>query len=465
MSWTTEMGVNIAAAYCDPNHLTGHLANPASFIWSIENSNAPLLKLEPKSALFCIEYNPKDSFILAGGQHSGQVAVWDTRTGGQPTLVSEPEVCHTERVNCLLWTASKTFSDFFSGSSDGSLRFWDTRAMKAPVDILYTDIEHTNDQDRHRAHGISVLEYEPTIPTKYMIGTEQGFVFVCNRKADTPTEKITSRFRTQVGQVNSLERNPAFLKNFLTVGDYCAKMWSDEYKDAQIVWTSNCKVPYLYGTWSGSRCTVFFIARYDGTLEVWDLLIRQDEPVLQLKLADTTLNTIRTSDQTENVAIGDGKGVIHLMKFSDNLNNIDKIERATLSNLFERETRREKYYDARMREMRMKFMQKTAVKSEKSSRRSSKRSSKSHTSSRTPMDALMESSEEEDAVVGGGEEGGEQQEGGGGFRIRDAEMNYVEAVAEEKNRRNKNTGKRLLRFFRIILIVCLGYIFYFQDYI
>lgn len=36
-----------------------------------------------------------------------------------------------------------------------------------------------------RALGASSLEYETTIPTRFMVGTENGFVIQGNRKGDT----------------------------------------------------------------------------------------------------------------------------------------------------------------------------------------------------------------------------------------------------------------------------------------
>lgn len=44
-----------------------------------------------------------------------------------------------------------------------------------------------------RSYGVTVLEYETTMPTKFMCGTDVGMVFVCNRKGKTPVEKINFR--------------------------------------------------------------------------------------------------------------------------------------------------------------------------------------------------------------------------------------------------------------------------------
>lgn len=57
-----------------------------------------------------------------------------------------------------------------------------------------------------------------------MVGTEQGTIISCNRKAKTPAEKIVAVYKEHIGPVYSLQRNPFFPKNFLTVGDWTARV-------------------------------------------------------------------------------------------------------------------------------------------------------------------------------------------------------------------------------------------------
>lgn len=46
----------------------------------------------------------------------------------------------------------------------------------------------------------------------------------CNRKAKTPAEKIVAIYKNHHGPVYSLQRNPFFPKNFLSVGDWTARV-------------------------------------------------------------------------------------------------------------------------------------------------------------------------------------------------------------------------------------------------
>jgi len=63
-------------------------------------------------------------------------------------------------------------------------------------------------------------------PQKFMVGTECGRVWLCNRKAKTPADKVTCMFNAHLAPVYVVQRNPFFLKNFLSVGDWSARVSS-----------------------------------------------------------------------------------------------------------------------------------------------------------------------------------------------------------------------------------------------
>ena len=59
--------------------------------------------------------------------------------------------------------------------------------------------------------GASVLEYEWTIPAKFMVGTGRGAVLSCNKK-NKGEERISAVYQAHYGPVCALQRNPAFPK-------------------------------------------------------------------------------------------------------------------------------------------------------------------------------------------------------------------------------------------------------------
>lgn len=83
----------------------------------------------------------------------------------------------------------------------------------------------------------AVLSRPHPQPTKFMVGTEQGIIVAGNRKAKSPLEKIAGTYSGHLGPIYALTRNPLYPKIFLTVGDWTARIWSEEAKESSIMWT------------------------------------------------------------------------------------------------------------------------------------------------------------------------------------------------------------------------------------
>ena len=54
------------------------------------------------------------------------------------------------------------------------VKWWDIRKFTEPTEVLILDPSKEGANDIAHAHGASCLEFEPTIPTKFMVGTDRG---------------------------------------------------------------------------------------------------------------------------------------------------------------------------------------------------------------------------------------------------------------------------------------------------
>ncbi|MGH0154989.1 UNVERIFIED_CONTAM: hypothetical protein FKN15_033248 [Acipenser sinensis] len=272
-----------------------------SYIWDIENPDKPEMTLKPVSPLVCLEYNPKDSHVLIGGCYNGQIAYWDTRKGIQPVEMSTIEHSHRDPVYKVIWLQSKTGTDYFSASTDGHVLWWDIRKMSEPTEKLILDPSKKGNLD----NALGAISG----PTKFIVGTEQGQVVSCNRKAKTPAEEIVCTYSGHHGPVYALQRNPFFPKNFLTVADWKSRIWSEEIKESSIMWTKVC---------------------------------------------DESLYSLRLQDIGRFLVCGSQLGTTTLLEISPGLCTLQRNEKALATAMFERETKREKILEARHCEMRLK---------------------------------------------------------------------------------------------------------------
>ncbi|XP_021096643.1 dynein intermediate chain 2, axonemal isoform X3 [Heterocephalus glaber] len=317
LSWHPDGNRKLAVAYsCLDFQRAPAGMSHESYIWDLENPNRPEMALKPSSPLVTLEYNPKDSHVILGGCYNGQIACWDTRKGSLVAELSTIEFSHRDPVYGSIWLQSKTGTECFSASTDGQ-------------------------------------------PTKFMVGTEQGIVISCNRKAKTSAEKIVCTFSGHHGPIYALQRNPFYPKNFLTVGDWTARIWSEDSRESSIMWTKYHMAHLTDGAWSPVRPAVFFTTKTDGTLDIWDFVFKQSDPALSLKVCDEALYCLRVQDNGCLIACGSQQGTTTLLEVSSGLSTVQRNEKNIAFSIFERETRREKILEARQKEMRLKEKGKT----------------------------------------------------------------------------------------------------------
>ena len=326
-----------------------------SYIWDVNAPNKPDFYMRSPSQLCCVNYNPKDPHILSGGLYNGQVAYYDTRKGHNPVDLSPIEKSHRDPCYDMDWLQSKTGTECFSVSTDGYVYWWDIRRLGEPVEELLL-----KERGGDTVLGAVSVEYESIAgPTKFMIGTEQGTVLMCNSKAKTPADRVGASFHGHHGPVYSLERNPWFPKYFMSVGDWTARVWMEDIKTP--IMTTRYHGTYLTGgTWSPTRPGVFFTIKMDGEMDVWDYYYKQSDPTLSVKVTDKPLTAFNiqgegaTSDPAAGrlVTVGAADGSATLMELCDGLAVMQPNEKPTINQMFERETRREKNLEARQKELR-----------------------------------------------------------------------------------------------------------------
>ena len=137
-----------------------------------------------------------------------------------------------------------------------------------------------------------------------------------------------------MGPVYHISRNPQFPKIFLTVGDWTARVWSEDIKDASILssqviltisigFGSNIlfqaeQANVTDGCWSPTRPGVFFTTKTDGTLDVYDLMVRHSTPTLRVKVSDS-LRCASVHNSGSLIATGAVNGETTLINLSESL--------------------------------------------------------------------------------------------------------------------------------------------------
>ncbi|XP_043659620.1 dynein intermediate chain 3, ciliary [Drosophila teissieri] len=323
------------------------------FVWDVKNPLKPRISYDSKQPVSLAKICPKDENNMVGGTGLGQVCLWSTFKGG-PTVRHCPlEVSHRETTSALCWVHSKSNTEFYSGSLDGSIKYWDTRDLKMPMQELLLEPEPQERQSRMDSHGVTVLEFEYTIPVRFIIGSDMGHVFVGNRKGMTPTETLLAHYQLFVGPVRTINRNPFFVKNFVVTGDWRARIWSEEVKDSPSTMYFRKNAQIVCGAWSTGRCSLFVTGDINGVVDFWDLLLHHRKPILsvdfKVPIADVVFRP-----EGDLLAIALKNGDTRILTLDESMRQATGKEKALIAAMFEREIVRCKLLEARYDEVRLK---------------------------------------------------------------------------------------------------------------
>merc|ERR1740127_275649 len=189
--------------------------------------------------------------------------------------------------------------------------------------------------------GGSSLEYNQEAgPTKYLVGTEQGVVLsvnLRNRKQNNGIAVYDNGPGKHHGPIYSIQRNPTHNKFFMTVGDWTARIWTEDLKTP--IMTTKYHASYLTaGCWSPTRPGVFYVTRMDGVVDVWDYFYRQNDVALTHKVGDVPLSSISVHSGGSLIAIGDDQGSVSLLGANESLSRSSPHEKLAMQGIFDRET-------------------------------------------------------------------------------------------------------------------------------
>lgn len=185
-------GQRYAVTYVNVDYNRVSRAPIECYLWDVDNANNPEMTIKGTCPLLDLQFNQRNTNVLAGALMNGQVGTWDRRRGSLPVLTCPPHVAHRELARKVLFINAKSGKEFFSTGPDGAVKWWDMRNMSEPSDEMIMDAPKSSFDvpTMAKATGGSSLEFEPTIPSRFMVGTENGLVLTGNRKGKTPVEKI-----------------------------------------------------------------------------------------------------------------------------------------------------------------------------------------------------------------------------------------------------------------------------------
>ncbi|PZC86424.1 hypothetical protein B5X24_HaOG209143 [Helicoverpa armigera] len=358
VKWTNEKNAKLAVAYCVKTCVLEPKLNLITdcYIWDVHRQTEPVYVLQPDYPCWQLACSPSTPELLICGLEKGIVSVFDVRVGKNAVSSTSVYNSHREGITSILYIQSRTYSEFFTGSSDGECLWWDLRNLKQPQERLPISVRFAPNEvpNLNNAEGVSTLEFDKGLPTKFLCGTETGLVINANRMGRTHSDILSSFWYAHDGSVQTVERSPCTFRMFLTCGDYTVKIWSEEVRTAPIIVTRPYRNLVYDAAWAPLRFSSYMSICGAGKFYYWDLLRKQKEPVLTLQVSKSGLTKITPHSKGKSVAIGDCNGALYLLQLSENMAIPGNRDKLLMGQIYERETRREHILDNRLKEIRLK---------------------------------------------------------------------------------------------------------------
>mmetsp|Transcript_15965 Transcript_15965/g.37684 ORF Transcript_15965/g.37684 Transcript_15965/m.37684 type:complete len:844 (+) Transcript_15965:19-2550(+) len=385
-------------------------------IWNFIDPIHPQFILEAPGDCYAFRFNPLDPNILAAGCINGQTMYWemsaimaqvkakqnagysedeekDTTTAPvlKPALVSTIEGSHKRCVTTLIWLDpgteihsrtgvrhpkqhgdpdKPTTQQFVTIASDGMVLFWDIRSTRDDKNggVLWTPVYRLSLPAIEGAGDLGGMQLvlQPStaeVTSKFFCTSEEGEFIIgdwlglnkTQEKAAEETEATTSisleSYLAHHGPCCALERSPFFDDILLTVGDSTFNIIKEGLK--QPIMTSTSATHSLTtGKWSPTRAGVLVTGKGDGSVDVWDLLDRSDQPSMSVDIASSAITSLEFWSESKThqqlLAVGDEHGTLHIMEMPRNLRRPTGHEENVMRSYYDREERRVQYMQDRM---------------------------------------------------------------------------------------------------------------------
>lgn len=189
--------------------------------------------------------------------------------------------------------------------------------------------------------------------TRISIGTEDGqYVYVDwlpQKDADSSklsTSKAEWYSAVLDGPIVAMKRSPFFKDILLIAGGTGFNIWREKTFSGALLQTKSFSKRICDAEWSPSRPGVFFIAKSDGNVDIWDLLDRTHAPILTQSISIHKLSYLNCkviSSKQQLIGIGDCMGTLHIMDVPWSLKRNIAGEYQAVKAYFNRETERREY--------------------------------------------------------------------------------------------------------------------------
>jgi len=321
-------------------------------LWTVKNPSVPLGQLVTDSPILSLKFSKSSPHLLATGNQDGFLKIYDIRKKLKTPIISSSDledIKHFEGILELDWVSRGQSKEDASESivtisSDGKLLEWsikktlDVTELKqitqtSKIGINSKDAASLNTQNFRYSGGFS-FDFNKKDPNIYLISTEDGAIHKCSKSYK---EQYIESYLSHSGPVYKVRNNPFHPEVFISCSaDWSVRVWNSKYESPLFVLKSlDLFDEVLDVKWNPFCSTSFASACKDGRVEIWDLAIKNLDPIFTLASDQKMKTCLEFSSINPVITLGNDSGELETYRIygyenvkyseSDQRNNFERI--------------------------------------------------------------------------------------------------------------------------------------------
>jgi WD40 repeat protein len=313
----------IAAGYGNPRIVDGRSSNGALALWTVKNCNIPLRIYESESPVLSLKFSKNSPNLLAAGTAKGSLHIFDIRRkSNQPIMTSDDldELKHLESILEVDWICKSQGRDDYSESlvsisGDGKLLEWSMRKTLDVAElkqVVHTSNPHLKDPNELHSHNFRYsggfsFDFHRKDPNIYLVATEDGAIHKCSKSYK---EQYLESYYGHSGPIYKVRNSPFHPEVFLSCSaDWSIRVWNSRSENPLFALKSlDLFDEVLDCRWNPYCSTSFISGCKDGRVEVWDLALKNLDPIFTLKADGKAKTVLEFSEKSPVVLIGNEAG-------------------------------------------------------------------------------------------------------------------------------------------------------------
>ncbi|KAJ6120307.1 hypothetical protein N7523_004587 [Penicillium sp. IBT 18751x] len=305
ISFSPKFPELVLAAYTK-NPSAPHEPDGLVQVWNQHLQSRPEYVFHSTSDILTAKFSPFHPNLIVGGSYSGQVLLWDTRSsraGGGAPVQKTPLTGsgHTHPVYNISIIGTQNAHNILTASTDGVVCGWSVDMLSQPQEYLELT---TPPPSKTEDLAPTTMSFPQSDPTFFIVGTEEGGIYPCHRYDRAGAKagidyRLT--YRGHAGPIMSTAfhpaRGPVDLGDLMLSSslDWSVKLWRVRPPATTASITSGTasaqaispildipREDVVYDArWSPHRPGVFSLVDGAGNVEVWDLHIDTEVPVVK----------------------------------------------------------------------------------------------------------------------------------------------------------------------------------------